>query len=64
VTLRGGVPVRVRATGAHVSLPSGGEADERDPTETEFGGAGTDPARTAALEIQSRFGTVSFALLQ
>jgi len=65
VTLRGGVPVRVRATGAHVSLPSGGApVDARDPSETEFGGAGTDPAHTAALEIQSRFGTVSFALLQ
>jgi hypothetical protein len=69
VTLRGGVPVRVHATGAHVSLPSGGapSADAHDPTETTFGsgvGAGTDPAETAALEIRSRFGTVSFALLQ
>jgi hypothetical protein len=65
VTLRGGVPVRVRATGAHVSLPSGGAVDAHDPSETEFGGAGdTDPAHDAALEIRSRFGTVSFALLQ
>jgi hypothetical protein len=61
VTLHGGVPVRVHATGAHVSLPTGGVVDAQDPSETEFGAPGPHPT---ALSIQSRFGTVSFALAQ
>jgi hypothetical protein len=63
VTLHGGVPVRVHAIGAHVTLPSGGLVDAHDPSETEFGAATADN-HAAALEIRSRFGTVSFALLQ
>ena len=63
VTLHGGVPVRVHAIGAHVTLPSGGVIDARDPSQTEFGAAAAD-AKASSLEIRSRFGTVSFALLQ
>ncbi|HTJ43025.1 MAG TPA: DUF4097 family beta strand repeat-containing protein [Kofleriaceae bacterium] len=63
VTLHGGVPVRVHASAAHVTLPSGGRADEHDPSITEFGEFGLQSHPTP-LTIQSRFGTVSFALAQ
>jgi len=67
ITLHRGVPVRVRATGAHVTLPGGGRlvaagGDAGDPV--EFGGFGAHARETpAALEIQSRYGVVRFALV-
>ncbi len=65
VTLHGGLPVRVHATGAHVTLPDGGAPEPGDPDEVDYGGAGSGahPSPTA-LEIRSSFGVVSFALAQ
>jgi hypothetical protein len=69
VTLHRGVPVRVRARGAHVTLPGGGRlvaagGDTRANDPLEFAGFGAHARATpAALEIQSRYGVVRFALV-
>jgi hypothetical protein len=66
VTLHGGMPVRVHAQGAKVSLPGGGASDPAHPDQISYDNAGgvgatAHPAFTA-LELRSSYGTVTFAL--
>jgi len=68
VTLHGGIPVRVRASGARVTLPPGGSsiaATAARPSEIDYGGVGAaDGVAPTELELRSRFGAVRFAVVK